>query len=187
MKRITHNADNRRRQVVPGDFSFLSDADSDVVSALFYAVAAMFGFGQNDAVVLTGCRLSKRETAGHRYYKLGDGLILKNGTVYTVRGVPAFEVEEFPGSMNVMRLVLENRWLVFGSSNVAPSPVYEYGEGQVYCHEDTVATEVSDTPMAADCVRLSDLKVLPVIGRSLEYLSYVRAASLELAGQNEED
>ena len=42
MYKITHDADSIARQVVPQDFSFLSDADGQIVKALELIISRVF-------------------------------------------------------------------------------------------------------------------------------------------------
>ena len=52
MYKITHDADSIARQVVPQDFSFLSDADGQIVKALEFIISRVFGVDVSKPVLL---------------------------------------------------------------------------------------------------------------------------------------
>lgn len=170
MKRVTHDADNERRQVVPKDFSFLSDADSDVVVGVASIVATLLGMSPDDPIILRGCRLTRQRSGDTVTYTMGDGLIMYAGAIYSVNNVPPVVVE---GDMTVGALAefLDTYYVIFGASTVSPSPMYKYGEQQVACHEECKVTGISATP-DAETIKLKDLKALPRLGDAVSYMAY---------------
>ena len=170
MKRVTHNADNERRQVVPKDFSFLSDADSDVVVGVASMVATLLGMSPSDPIILRGCRLTRQRSGDTVTYTMGDGLIMYAGAIYSVNNVPPVAVE---GNMTAgaFEEFLDTYYVVFGASTVSPSPMYKYGEQQVACHEECKVTGLS-TGQTAENVKLKDLKALPRLGDAVSYVAY---------------
>lgn len=170
MKRVTHNADNERRQVVPKDFSFLSDADGDVVAGVASIVATLLGISPSDPIILRGCRLVRQQSAGGVTYRMSDGLIMYGGAIYTVNNVAPVAVD---GNMSASALTefLDTYYVIFGASTVSPSPVYKYGEQPVVCHEECRITGLSTMP-DAEGIKLKDLKALPKLGDAVSYMSY---------------
>lgn len=170
MKRVTHNADNERRQVVPKDFSFLSDADRDVVVGVASMVAALLGIPASSPIILSGCKLTRQESGGVVTYTMGDGLIMYAGAIYTVNSIQPVAVE---GDMTVSAFAefLNTYYVVFGASTVSPSPMFKYGEQQVACHEECKVTGLSATP-DAEGIKLKDLKALPKLGDAVGYMAY---------------
>lgn len=170
MKRVTHNADNERRQVVPKDFSFLSDADSDVVKGMASMVAALLGISASSPIILSGCKLTRQESGGVVTYTMGDGLIMYAGAIYTVNNIQPVAVE---GVMTASAFAefMNTYYVVFGASTVSPSPMFKYGEQQVACHEECKVTGLSATP-DAEGIKLKDLVALPRLGSAVSYMAY---------------
>lgn len=161
MKEITSTADNVRRQVVPADFSFLSQADTDVVRGVGLILGAMFGLGERDALSL-GVTVTRQQVGDQWHYGLSDGVVLLGGSFYEVRGVRMVAFDHYLSKAE-MDAFASDYYLIFGERTVSPSPVYKYGEGTVSCHVQTCVTEISQQP-DANTVRIADLRTLPTVG-----------------------
>lgn len=121
MYKITHDADSIARQVVPQDFSFLSDADGQIVKALELIISRGFGVDVSKPVLLGSRVITRRITPNGIRFKFGANMILWQGCLYDLpessESVAASE-SEFLRSTYVMPL----------ETTVAPSPVYGINE-----------------------------------------------------------
>lgn len=129
MYKITHDADNIARQVVPQDFSFLSDADGQIVKALELIISMGFGVDVSKPVLLGNRVIIRRITPDGIKFKFGANMVLWQGCLYELpassESVAASE-SEFLRSTYVMPL----------ETTVAPSPVYGINEVRdVSCHK----------------------------------------------------
>lgn len=162
MKIINHEADNERRQVVPADFSFLSDADQEVVGVFHAAMCALFGITPNTALAI-GCQFEGINVGDHWEYGLGAGTLIYKGKFYELSSVPRIRTEQQLNGVQMMALV--NRYYVqFGSTAVSPSPVFKYGEGTVSCHENSVVVGYTDQIPERDALKLADIRMIPKLG-----------------------
>ena len=146
MKRVTHDADVERRQVVPKDFSFLSDADSDVVVGVASIVATLLGMSPDDPIILRGCRLTRQRSGDTVTYTMGDGLIMYAGAIYSVNGVPPVAVE---GAMT-------------------PGALAEFAEGVV---GDNAAHATSETADQANLASVGKVQEMIGEGRRVEAIT----------------
>ena len=121
MYKITHDADSIARQVVPQDFSFLSDADGQIVKALELIVSMGFGVDVSKPVLLGNRVITRRRTPDGIKFKFGANMILWQGSLYDLPAsseTAAANESEFLRSTYVMPL----------ETTVAPSPVYGINE-----------------------------------------------------------
>ena len=129
MYKITHDADSIARQVVPQDFSFLSDADGQIVKALELIVSMGFGVDVSKPVLLGNRVITRRITPDGIKFKFGSNMILWQGSLYNLPAsseTAAANESEFLRSTYVMPL----------ETTVAPSPVYGVNEVRdVICHK----------------------------------------------------
>lgn len=153
MNRVNHSADSTARQVVPQDFSFLSDASLQVAQALEAMVRTMLGVSDNAPIFLRPLNISTRVVPGEgTKYKLGANILLYDGAVYELPEAPeaaASSINSYLGSL----------YIIPCTEGVEPSPVY--GEGlsrDIYCHERLVMSYMRSAEVE---FRVSDLKVIP--------------------------
>ena len=129
MYKITHDADSIARQVVPQDFSFLSDADGQIVKALELIVSMGFGVDVSKPVLLGKRVITRRITPDGLRFKFGANTLLWQGSLYDLPAsseTAAASESEFMRSTYVMPL----------ETSVAPSPVYGINEVKdVSCHK----------------------------------------------------
>ena len=129
MYKITHDADSIARQVVPQDFSFLSDADSQIVKALEMIISMGFGVDVSKPVLLGNRVITRRITPDGIKFKFGANMVLWEGCLYDLPAsseTVAASESEFLRSTYVMPL----------ETTVAPSPVYGINEVRdVSCHK----------------------------------------------------
>lgn len=129
MYKITHDADSIARQVIPQDFSFLSDADGQIVKALELIVSMGFGVDVSKPVLLGNRVITRRITPDGIKFKFGANMILWNSRLYDLPAsseTAAANESEFLRSTYVMPL----------ETTVAPSPVYGVNEVRdVSCHK----------------------------------------------------
>ena len=121
MYKITHDADSIARQVVPQDFSFLSDADGQIVKALELIVSMGFGVDVSKPVLLGMRVITRRITPDGIKFKFGANIILWQGSLYDLpesSETAAASESEFLRSTYVIPL----------ETTVAPSPVYGVNE-----------------------------------------------------------
>lgn len=129
MYKITHDADSIARQVVPQDFSFLSDADGQIVKALEMIISMGFGVDVSKPVLLGNRVITRRITPDGIKFKFGANMVLWQGCLYDLPASSetlAASESEFLRSTYVMPL----------ETTVAPSPVYGINEVRdVSCHK----------------------------------------------------
>ncbi len=164
MKYIDHSSDDVR-QIVPGDMSFLSDADQEVVEAMGGMLCSLFGVTEKMAVVMKGMRASLvlRETpAVGSMMTIEGGVVLHGGKLYTFSG------GSVEGQSRILEGYASNYALLFTESDVVnPSPVY----GETIAFTETPHKEMRAVLVAKasidesndDYVLLKDVKVMPQI------------------------
>lgn len=154
MNYVDENLDSVPRQVVPGDFSFLSLADRQVVSAIAKLITSLTGV-QDDRPILLGLVAMEKDNFNKKY-SFGPATLLYKGMVcelpkYTSTG----EFDSFERFMSETSIFPKQL-------NVGPSPVY--GEGlqkDVYVHRNSVF-EVGRSNTGEDFT-LSQIQTLPGI------------------------
>lgn len=121
MYKITHDADSVARQVVPQDFSFLSDADGQIVKALELIISRVFGVDVSKPVLLGNRVITRRITPDGSKFTFGANMLLWQGRLYDLPSsseTVAASESEFLRSTYVIPL----------EGTVAPSPVYGVNE-----------------------------------------------------------
>lgn len=133
MKYITNGADNGVRQVVPQDFSFLSEGTRDVVAAMEKVIRAMYGFEADKPIWLGEMTFERAGVSGSiRYWQTSGGVVLWRGMLY--------DVEDLILSGTSIELAKLRTYIKLTDVEVAPSPVYgESGEKDVSVHRKAVA------------------------------------------------
>lgn len=137
MNIIDHTSDDIR-QIVPADFSFLSDADQQITAALHATLAALLGGDGSETIVLQGCQITSDYDAsestvdggiriGPRVinYSMTDGLLLHRGRLYELPAASWTEAN-MSAELTVMGVTrtLPTGLIVFADQQQHPSPVY---------------------------------------------------------------
>ena len=121
MYKITHDADSIARQVVPQDFSFLSDADVQIVKALELIVSMGFGVDVSKPVLLGNRVITRRITPDGSKFTFGANMLLWQGRLY-----------DLPASSETLAAseseFLRSTYVIPLETTVAPSPVYGVNE-----------------------------------------------------------
>lgn len=128
-------SDSEARQVQPVDFSFLSEADKEIVKGVEAMIRTMCGFtDENVPIILSGVLVdltSKPTLNGEEQTtaKITEGKILSGGYV-----VDFDEISIIKPSYSYDSLLETVRWMR-RLSNISPSPVRnEVGEERINCH-----------------------------------------------------
>ncbi len=147
MNIIDHSSDEIR-QIVPADFSFLSDADLSITAAL-QAVLDRASGTANGSYIISGCQLTPDPSdpdygrsytldgvlhtfsmqthggtaVGSYSYSLASGVILHGGRLYTLAG-GSFLFNRTDTLLTLTSMHRKEGFVVFSSPVAAPSPVY---------------------------------------------------------------
>lgn len=128
-------SDSEARQVQPVDFSFLSEADKEIVKGVEAMIRTMCGFiDENVPIILSGVLVdltSKPTLNGEEQTtaKITEGKILSGGYV-----VDFDEISIIKPSYSYDSLLETVRWMR-QLRNISPSPVRnEVGEERINCH-----------------------------------------------------
>ena len=138
MNRVNKNGETR--QVVPEDFSFLSEADMQQGRAVYNMLANINGFGREYPIVLDGCNIivTHPETRGTRVVVKEGVILCSDGSVREVE-----EIDVTVGGVYTISEVDERLAVQLVDNTAEPSPVYNpNGDKVVYCHEDLGAQVV---------------------------------------------
>lgn len=131
MKEIVEIERTKTRLVQPVDFSFLSDADKDIVKGIEALVRTMYGIPTGYAIVLEG--LVYTGATG----MVSDGTVLYNGRIYEVTG-GQFDTSVSGGSTPATPVY---RVLNLYQITVDPSPVKDKnGSANIECHKRNYGT-----------------------------------------------
>lgn len=121
MYKITHDADSIARQVVPQDFSFLSEADGQIVKALELIISRVFGVDVSKPVLLGNRVITRRITPDGSRFTFGANMLLWQGRLY-----------DLPSSSETIAAseseFLRSTYVIPLETTVAPSPVYGVNE-----------------------------------------------------------
>lgn len=136
MRYITHDADEIARQVVPQDFSFLSEGTRDVVRAMEKILRAMYDIAEGKPIWLGKMTFTSAGTVnGVRQWIVEKGSVLLDGLIYDVAPIIA------SGSSTL--IAAQTTYVKLSSVNIEPSPLYqENGERDVYVHKNAIGVGV---------------------------------------------
>lgn len=154
MNYVDESMDNVPRQIVPGDFSFLSLADRQVVSAMAKLITSLTGV-QDDRPILLGLVAIEKDSFNKKY-SFGPATLLYNGMVHDLPKCTS------TGVFDSFERFMSETYIFPKQLNVGPSPVY--GEGlqkDVYVHRNSVF-EVGRSNTGEDFT-LSQIQTLPGI------------------------
>ena len=181
MNRVNKNGETR--QVVPEDFSFLSEADMQQSRAVYNMLANINGFGREYPIVLDGCniKVDYPETRGTNVVVKEGVILCSDGSVREVE-----EIDVTVGGVYTKSEVEERLAVQLVDNTAEPSPVYNpKGDKVVYCHEDLGAQVVmyeSQLPAETDSQKilknLYRLKSVSELERDIASLA-ARVARLE--------
>lgn len=138
MNRVNKNG--KTRQVVPEDFSFLSEADMQQGRAVYNMLANINGLGREYPIVLDGCNIivAHPETRGTNVVVKEGVILCSDGSVREVE-----EIDVTVGGVYTISEVNERLAVQLVDNTAEPSPVYNpNGDKVVYCHEDLGAQVV---------------------------------------------
>ena len=125
MNIIDHTSDDIR-QIVPADFSFLSDADQQVTAALHAALAALLGLNPDATIAVSGCQYSDdrdvdpTSVPSDLNCQLTAGTLLHGGRLYTLAAYSWQQLNPEGRRFGTM----PHACISFEEQLAAPSPVY---------------------------------------------------------------
>lgn len=128
-----------QRQVVPEDFSFLSEADLQINQGTYKMLCNIYGFDGTKPIVISGLnfRISLNPNGSTKSVKVEDGLLLMaDGDTIEVEG------SVFMTSNSTTEdLILNSLSIEITEIDVSPSPVYDKnGSLNIYCHKEKRGT-----------------------------------------------
>lgn len=127
-----------QRQVVPEDFSFLSEADEQICQGMYKMLCNIYGFDGTKPIVISGLNLTiSLNPNGTKSVKVEDGLLLMaDGDIIEVEG------SVFMTSISTTEdLILNSLSIEITEIDVSPSPVYDKnGSLNIYCHKEKRGT-----------------------------------------------
>lgn len=155
MYKITHDADSIARQVVPQDFSFLSDADGQIVKALELIISRVFGVDVSKPVLLGNRVITSRITGDGKKFTFGANTLLWQGRLYDLpQSGEAFAANE--------TAFLRETYITPIETIVAPSPLYGVNEARdVYVHKSLSFGYLRSAD--GNEWTLADLSMLPIL------------------------
>ena len=117
------------RQIQPVDFSFLSDADKDIVLAFENTLRTMYGWANDAPIVLSGLELTIDTNVRPTRVVVSDGTVVFNGVVYPVEGMEPF------GGVATIGAVRRSITMRLTKKVVQPSPVFDKNLSRtIECH-----------------------------------------------------
>lgn len=127
-----------QRQVVPEDFSFLSEADLQINQGTYKMLCNIYGFDGTKPIVISGLNLTiSLNPNDTKSVKVEDGLLLMaDGDIIEVEG------SVFMTSNSTTEdLILNSLSIEITEIDVSPSPVYDKnGSLNIYCHKEKRGT-----------------------------------------------
>lgn len=128
-----------QRQVVPEDFSFLSEADQQICQAMYRMLCRIYGWDGTKPIVISGLDLimSLNPMSQNKSVQVTGGVLLTvEGDVVEVEGIQ-FTVN----TMTTAEQIQQALTIEIAETNVSPSPVYDKnGNLNIYCHKQRVGT-----------------------------------------------
>ncbi len=128
-----------QRQVVPEDFSFLSEADQQICQAMYRMLCRIYGWDGTKPIVISGLDLimSLNSMSQNKSVQVTGGVLLTaEGDVVEVEGIQ-FTVNTTITTEQIRQALT----IEIAETNVSPSPVYDKnGNLNIYCHKQRVGT-----------------------------------------------
>lgn len=128
-----------QRQVVPEDFSFLSEADQQICQAMYRMLCRIYGWDGTKPIVISGLDLimSLNPMSQNKSVQVTGGVLLTaEGDVVEVEGIQ-FTVNTTITTEQIRQALT----IEIAETNVSPSPVYDKnGNLNIYCHKQRVGT-----------------------------------------------
>lgn len=147
MNHIDNSADNIPRQVVPRDFSFLSEADQQIVQGLYGFMETLSGC-TGCAFILQGMKVSGIGDGIQADIDITEGTFLYDGKLYHLEN-PVHLTGLLSG--RDVSFLLEEQ-------DHEPSPVYDENLAPtINCHKKYICGDVVNA-MATPAVRAMDMK-----------------------------
>jgi hypothetical protein len=150
---VDENLDGVARQVVPGDFSFLSLADRQIVEAMAKMIASLTGVSDDKPILLGTATVSKERIP----YSYGDCTLLWKGMLYYLPKI------ESSNNARSFESFLAETYMRVEIKYVEPSPVYGEGDiADIYVHKNMSLMEGRAVD-AEDEFTLREIQILPII------------------------
>ncbi len=154
MNYVDESMDNVPRQVVPGDFGFLSMADRQIVEAMAKLIVTLTGVQDNKPILLGLVNVEKNDTT--KTYGFGPATLMYNGMLYELQKVRSV------GVYKDFKTFMAETYIVPKRTVVAPSPLYgEDLQQNVSVHYKCVF-ETGRSNIGEEFI-LSELQTLPGI------------------------
>ncbi len=147
MNHTDNSADNIPRQVVPRDFSFLSEADQVIVQGLYGLLETVSGY-PGCAFILQGMHVSGTGDGLAADIDIAPGMFLFDGKLYILEN--SVHLSGLMSGRDV-HFILEEK-------DCEPSPVYDENLAPtVNCHKKYICGDVVNN-LATPAVKASDMK-----------------------------
>ena len=128
-----------QRQVVPEDFSFLSEADEQICQGMYKMLCNIYGFDGTKPIVISGLDLimSLNPMSQNKSVQVTGGVLLTaEGDVVEVEGIQ-FTVNTTITTEQIRQALT----IEITEIDVSPSPVYDKnGSLNIYCHKEKRGT-----------------------------------------------
>lgn len=128
-----------QRQVVPEDFSFLSEADLQICQAMYRMLCRIYGWDGTKPIVISGLDLimSLNPMSQNKSVQVTGGVLLTaEGDVVEVEGIQ-FTVNTTITTEQIRQALT----IEITEIDVSPSPVYDKnGSLNIYCHKEKRGT-----------------------------------------------
>ena len=147
MNHIDNSADAIPRQVVPRDFSFLSEADSQIVAGLYGLLETISGCS-GCAFILQGMHISGLGDGIAADIDIAPGMFLYGGKLYILEN-----------SVHLSGLMSgRDVHFILSEKDSEPSPVFDSNlTPTIQCHKKYICSNVVDV-LATSAVKASNMK-----------------------------
>lgn len=129
-----------QRQVVPEDFSFLSEADEQICQGMYKMLCNIYGFDGTKPIVISGLNLimSLNPLSQTKSVQVTGGVLLTaDGEIIEVEGLQSFTVNTTITTEQIQQALT----IEIVEADVSPSPVYDKnGSLNIYCHKEKRGT-----------------------------------------------
>lgn len=158
----------KTRQVQPKDFSFLSEADKEIVASIEKTIRVIYGYdNEQKPIILSGLVFDVSQQ------KVSKGEILYKGCLYGLENDARTNyawVSNFKSGLNMITTESESDiYIRLKQIDIEPSPVYDVDRiKSIYCHKKNIAEiklyAILDTDINLNnCYRVEELPSMQTI------------------------
>lgn len=145
MNTINNSADNGNRQIQPRDFSFLSEADQMLQTAVVNVLFRCWGKDNSDAICVSGMEISAYLNINNtvEHMSIAPGIVAYKGVLFEFEGYVFYDngqmIQEY--NNHIHYLDFQHQGLSYNKI-AEPSPVYRSVGGNniqdVECHQKNI-------------------------------------------------